>query len=213
MRFYILERYLRDANRIAFTEAWKASGTERGDVPYCPTCGGVIGWLSWLPPFRVVVRALGEEFGDVAVVGGSDFLISERFYDIYQRHELKGLSGFEPVETVKVKRKKKTVGEPPQYLRACVPRTRTAIDLEASQCKWDEPPTCPDCLYGDIRSWKRTIVDESTWTGEDIFIPRGSVEFIVTQRFKTVCDVNHVTNAIFVPAEESGHDFYAGEDP
>ena len=60
-----------------------------------------------------------------------------------------------------------------------------------------------------IRSWKGTIVDESTWTGEDIFIARGSADFIVTQRFKDVCEANHVTNAVFVPAEESGHDFYA----
>ena len=209
MKYFVFQTRMTVENAGAFTEAFEGTGTERGDAPLCPLCGDVVGALSWLPPFRVELAAAGTKFGDVAILGGNNLLVSERFRDIYRRNQLKGLSGFEPVEIVRVKRKKKTVGKPPQYLRAAVPYTRTAIDLEASGCEWDEPPTCPDCLYGTIRSWKRTIVDESTWTGEDIFIARGLADFIVTQRFKDVCEAHNVTNAVFVPAEESGRDFYA----
>ncbi len=209
MQFYTLKTLGTDRKCNACTEAFDAPGTERVGGVNCAACGGIISLLSWVPPFRVVLEARGTEFGDFATTGGEDILVSERFRDIYFRNQLKGLSGFEPVEIVRVKRKKKTLGDPPQYLRAAVPYTRTAIDLKASEFEWDEPPTCPDCLSAIIRSWKRTIVDESTWTGEDIFIARGLFDFIVTQRFKDVCEANHVTNAVFVPAEESGHDFYA----
>jgi hypothetical protein len=209
MKFHVFQTRMLAENASAFTEAFQGAGSVCGEAPLCPTCGDGVGALSWLPPFRVELAAVGTEFGDVAIAGGNNLLVSERFREIYFRNKLRGLSGFEPVEIVRVKRKKKTVGEPPQYLRVAVPYTRTAIDLDASECEWDEPPTCSDCLYGAIRSWRRTIVDESTWTGEDIFIARGSADFIVTQRFKDVCDANHVSNAVFVPAEESGHDFYA----
>ncbi len=57
--------------------------------------------------------------------------------------------------------------------------------------------------------WKRVIVDENTWNGADAFRPRGSPgETIVSQRFKDACELNGITNAVFLPAETYGHDFY-----
>ena len=198
MRFYELRTSLTDRWSDACTEAFKAPGTKFGDTLQCATCRRTIGMLRWLPPFRAELEARGSQFGDLAFFGvGDSFLVSQRFRDIYIHHHLTGLEGFEPVEIVRVKRKKKSLGNPPTYLRAAVCRGKTALDLTASGFEWIAPPSCPDCLNGTMRSWKRTIVDESTWTGEDIFIPRGLNAFIVSERFKDVCESNGVTNAVF----------------
>ncbi len=63
--------------------------------------------------------------------------------------------------------------------------------------------------------WQRLILEEGTWTGEDVFRPRGlSGQIMVTQRFKDACEQNGITNAFFTPAEDAGHDFYPGlKDP
>jgi hypothetical protein len=62
--------------------------------------------------------------------------------------------------------------------------------------------------------WKGLIVEEGTWHGEDAFSPRGLSAFMVSERFKAACEQHGITNAVFTPAEESGHDFYPGlKDP
>ncbi len=85
----------------------------------------------------------------------------------------------------------------------------TALDLAASGFEWLEPPTCPVCHKATIVRWKRLIVKDGTWTGEDIFRPRGmSGTSMVSQRFKDACELHGIKNAVFEPAETSGHDFY-----
>jgi hypothetical protein len=210
MRFYVLKTHLTDKYSDACTEVIVPLKSPRGQAPRCATCGRTIGMLSRVPPFRVILEARGVGFGDFAFYDvGDSMLISARFRQIYEREGLIGLSGFEPVEVLRIKRRKKNLADPPRYLRVAICRSRTAIDLAASEFDWESPPTCLDCLRGSARSWKHTIIDQSTWEGEDIFIARGLADFIVTQRFKDVCEAHRVTNAIFVPAEESGHDFYA----
>lgn len=142
-------------------------------------------------------------------------LISLRFRELYHRHGLKGLSGFEPVEVIKVKSRRKKMPDPPPYFRAVVGRGRTAIDVVASGFEWLEGPTCTECRDAHIVRWQRIVIEQETWTGDDIFIARGlSGTFIVSKKFKDVCESNDVTNAIFVPAESYGHDFYPGmKDP
>jgi hypothetical protein len=96
-----------------------------------------------------------------------------------------------------------------------VSRGRTAIDLAASGFEWLEPPTCPECRSAIIVRWQRVVIEEETWTGDDIFIARGLPgTYVVSERFKGVCDEHHIKNAVFVPAESYGHDFYPGmKDP
>ena len=213
MRFYTLTHPLRgDADTVASKEA----GYSQGDAPSCPACGKPVGMLSWLPPFRVVLTLYGKYFGDVVFFPGSDdFLVSQKFREVYHANRLAGLSGFDPVEVMRVKSRHKKRPPPPAYFRVGAGYGHTALDLTASGFEWIEPPTCTLCHTATIMRWKHLVIEEGTWTGEDIFRPRGMAgEFMVSERFKVACEQNQVTNALFTPAEEAGHDFYPGlKDP
>ena len=213
MQFYVLDHFPRgDAETCAEEE----KGYNLGDALECPACGSAVSMLSWLPPFRVVLELYGKEFGDFAFMGASnDFLVSQRFREIYERHGLSGLTGFDPVEVIQVKSRKKRRSEPPPYLRVGVNYGQTALDMTASGFEWLEPPTCPVCRTGNIIRWKRLVIEEGTWTGEDAFRPRGlSGAIVVSERFKNICQEHQIKNAIFTPAETSGRDFYPGlKDP
>ena len=213
MQFYVLDKFPRGP---AEARAELATGHVLGDAPRCSKCGRTVGMLEWLPPFRVEIQLFGTEFGDFAFGASSNvLLVSLRFKELYHRRGLKGLSGFEPVEVIKVKSRRKKRPDPPPYFRAVVGRGRTAIDVAASGFEWLEPPTCMECRRAHIIRWQRIVIEKGTWTGDDIFISRGlSATIVVSQRFKDVCESNDVKNAIFVPAELYGHDFYPGmKDP
>jgi hypothetical protein len=207
MRFYTLNMSPRgDADTCAEEE----EGHNRGDAALCPRCGSAVGMLAWLPPLRVVLKLYGKEFGDFAFMGArDDFLASQKFRETYFQHRLTGLVGFDPVDVIGVKSRRKNLSAPPKYFRVCAPYGKTALDLRASGAAWLEQPTCPLCWTATIVRWKRLVVDEATWTGEDAFRPRGMAgQTMVSQRFKDACDQHGIKNAIFTPAEISGHDFY-----
>lgn len=174
-----------------------------GEAPTCEVCGLFLGTLAWLPPYRVEIESFGNEFGDLAFgFGAREFLVSPRFRQIYDNNGLQGLSGFEPIEVVKVIRHKNLTCEPPRYLKASVCRGETAVDPVASGVEWQGEVGCPRCLQGrKLKRRRRIVIDENTWSGEDIFLARGlPSEFIASRRFKEVCEVNQVTNAVFVPS-------------
>jgi hypothetical protein len=157
----------------------------------------------------VELETFGAQYGDIVQLG-SDLLVSERFRLIYAESGLCGLTGFDPVEVVKVKRRGKRLGSPPAYFKAAVPRTRAAIDQSASEFVWEDPTSiCHDCrIDGIIKSYRRVILEAGTWTGEDIFYARGSTGVqIVTSRFRETCEANRILNVVFIPAEEYGHDW------
>jgi hypothetical protein len=166
-----------------------------------------------LAPFSVELHTWGDEFGDLALKSvGTDLLVSARFKALWEREGLVGLSGFEPVEVVKVKRRRKLPGKPPRYFKAAVVRSQAVVDEVASDVELEEPATCPVCQLGSgIKRWKAIIIKAGTWSGEDIFLPRWVGDLVVTNRFKDFCEANAVKNAVFIPAEEYGHDFYPWE--
>ncbi len=156
-----------------------------------------------------------KQFGDFVFGAGDDLLVSESLVELYRHHSLTGLSGFGPVEVVKVRSRRKKKPDPPPYFRAVVGRGRAAIDLAASGFEWLEAPTCVECRSANIVRWKRVVIEKNTWTGDDIVIARGLPgTFIVSKNFKDVCANNDVKNAIFLPAESYAYDFYPGmKDP
>jgi hypothetical protein len=172
--------------------------------------------LTWLPPYRVVVKLYGKEFGDFAFMGASNyFLVSARFREVYQRRGLTGLLWFDPVEVIRVKSRRRKLPEPPQYFRVQGTYGGPALDVVASEIEWLEPPACQVCRAANLVRWKRLVVDEATWNGEDAFRPRGmSGTTLVSERFHDVCQEHAIKNAVFTPAELAGHDFYPGvKDP
>lgn len=208
MHFFVLQDEPISDGQCATVDVVDADGSSHGDAPRCETCGDYVGLREWLPPLRIELETWGTQYGDVATTG-TDLVVSLKFKEAWQESGLTGLSGFESVEIVKLKRRrKKAIGDPPQYFRAIVQRSQTAVDLAASEFVWDAPPTCPTCLLGDnVRRWSRVVIDENTWTGEDVFIPRGLAGVvIVSARFKQFCDRTKMKNVVLVPAETYEYD-------
>lgn len=217
LQFFVLEPKPTETHASGRTDVMQEEGFTVGEARRCPACGGFIGMLKWLPPYRVEIDTWGIHFGDFAFAGGCEwFLISDRFRSIYLQSGLKGLGGFDPVETTKITRhNKKLRGTAPQYFKVDVVRSQTAVDQAASGFEWSEGASiCPVCLMpkeGVIKRWKGIVIRSESWQGEDIFVPRGGGELVATSRFKELCEVNEVKNAVFVPAESYGHNYYPWE--
>jgi hypothetical protein len=208
MQFYVLQPEAIATHQQARTDAMTAYGTKYGDAPRCEGCGKFIGKRPWLPPHRVEIETWGRVFGDLAFPTASTILVSLRFKELWASQELSGLGNFEPVEVVKVVRRRKLLEEPPEYFTADVILSRAVVDNAASGIEMERAPTCSVCRLGDgIKRWKAIIIEPGTWGGEDIFLPRWAGNLLVTSKFKDFCDANKITNAIFIPAEEYGHDF------
>lgn len=209
MQFFILKDEPISDGECATTDYVGSDDAKHGDAPRCPTCGHYVAMREWLPPFRVELTTWGTEYADV-VNFMTDLLVSLHFKQAWEQSGLTGLAGFEPVEIVELKRRRKSIGNPPPYFRAVVHRSQTAIDLEASEFTWDAPPNCATCRLGEnLKSWKRVVIDESTWTGEDAFVARGLPgTIIVSDRFKEFCEREHIKNVRFLPAETYEYDFW-----
>ncbi len=202
--FYILTHTHCETRVRGDTGAGEEPPWNRGEAPVCPACGEYVGLLPWLPPHRAELVCYDREFGDLAFPGGESILVSERFKSLYHQYELIGLTGFEPVEIVRVVRRARCPKIPPPYYHVQVTRTEAAIDLGRSGFVWTHPEkVCRVCREGGgIRRWERIIIEEPTWKGEDIFIPRGLTIIVTSERFKRFCDQEQFINAVLVPAEE-----------
>jgi hypothetical protein len=208
-RFYALTRQISSG---ADTTYLAETGFKVGDAQRCPLCGSFISMLAWLSPYRAELHLSGKEFGDLTDIHAGDVLVSQKFREVYYECGLTGLTGFDPVEVIKVKSRRKLRSRPPMYFRVNAMRGQMALDMDASGFEWVKPPTCSYCRTGIIKRWKRLVLEPGTWTGEDAFVPRGlASQTMVSQRFKDACERHGIKNAIFTPAEEAGHDFYPGE--
>jgi hypothetical protein len=209
MKFFILQGEPIAEVQFAKTDFFSAQGSKRGHAPRCEACGQWTGMRQWLPPYRVELEAWGNQFADV-MSNGTDLIVSEAFKKAWEESALIGLSGFDEVEVVKIKRHRKMGDPQPAYFRANVARSQTAIDLLGSEFEWESGPICPVCLTGhNVQGWKRVIVDQRTWAGDDVFIARGlPSDFVVTEGFKEFCDYNNPRNVVLVPSETYGRDFY-----
>ncbi len=206
MRFYYLNDFPRgDAATDFSTPAdWNV-----GDAESCLRCGATISLLKWLPPLRAELELRGSRFGDFVFGVGCDFLASQRFCDVYRDFGLTGLHGFDPVEIVGVKSRRRKLPKPPEYFRVYADYDGTTLDFGDSGFEWFTRPTCPVCWSALIVRWKRVVVRMDTWNGDDAFVPRGFPgTTMVTQRFKDACELNTIHNAVFLPAETYGHDYY-----
>jgi hypothetical protein len=50
------------------------------------------------------------------------------------------------------------------------------------------------------------IIDERTWSGDDIFWPRGGQRVIVSERFREMCVQHAIRGVVFISAELYGYE-------
>lgn len=199
MKFYILEK-MRFTSEYAYGE--DADPVNLGDPEYCPVCGSPMTWKKWLPPKNVILEK--PKYGDFVYGTFDSFLVSENFKRNYEQSGLKGIINFDEVTIVKVRRLRKGSSKlPPPYFHVEINITATRVDEERSNFIWDRPPKCDYCRSGLLRSHDAFIIDESTWTGEDIFYCRGYWgTVVVTERFKEFLEENHFTNYKLISDKE-----------
>jgi hypothetical protein len=216
MKFFLLQQPKAGSleDRLARSDALKEEGFNVGDCVRCPTCNRPLSMLKWLPPYRIELETWGKHYADVVEVG-NDLIVSERFMQAFIKSRLTGLLSFEPVEVIKVvHRRTKPNGLLPRYYKAPVARSSTAIDQELSGYVWeDKSKVCPDCLFDTLKRYRSLIVNEATWSGEDVFYPRGGNGPLVSERFKAIVEDYGLQGIVFVPAEspETGYDSYPWE--
>jgi hypothetical protein len=211
MKFYILKNPIR--NR-ALTDFSPIEPHNTGPAPHCHLCGSAMGMLTWLPPYRAEIELLGREAGDMVFGPGNELVVSQDFMRSYKDFGLRGLHDFHPVEVVKIIRKNKHAPrEVPPYYCVSISRTSTLIDQETSGLVMKRAWTCDYCRTGLIKSIQKVVIDEDSWTGEDIFYARGLPGTRITsERFKNFVLEADIKNGDLIGADEYHFDFYPHEN-
>jgi len=203
-RFFVLEEGVLGSRYDADVDT--VEPVNLGDAPRCSQCGGFIGLLKWLPPYRVKLELHGEELGDFIKNSAYDLLISERFAEAFRAEGLTGLEDFHPVEVLRVRRMGKRARKPLSVPRYCIASTcfgRAAVDPVLNRMRVSEPPTCAECRSTGVDAIHGFVLEPGTWRGEDIFRPRGLVgSLVVSERFKDFVERHGLTNMRLTPTEQ-----------
>ncbi len=201
MRFYVLGDLRTNAwTYQAFAGRMKA--TDVGEAPECPVCGDVIGMLPWIPPYHVEITIHGNRLGDIIRSTGRNLLVTDRFRNAWETDGLRGIETFSPLERIRV-RPARFGKKTPTYFHVAVHHFGTQVDVERSLIEYTGPLTCPKCKGGDVATVRGFAIDESSWTGEDLFYAWGAdSSFIVTDRVREMRDKYGLTNMNMTPVEE-----------
>ncbi|ATB28361.1 hypothetical protein MEBOL_001807 [Melittangium boletus DSM 14713] len=203
-RFFVLEEGVPSSRYDVDVE--KAEPVNRAEAPRCPRCGDIIGLLTWSAPYRVELELHGEELGDFIRSTGYERLISERFTEAFRAEGLTGLEGFHPIEVVRVRYMRKRPRQPlavPRYYVVWPCFGRAAVDLVLNRVRFSKPPTCTECRATGIDAIHGFVLEPGTWSGEDIFRPRGMQgDLVVSERFKDFVERHGFTNMRLTPTEQ-----------
>jgi hypothetical protein len=152
-------------------------------------------------------------FGDIAFGPGDELLVSDRFWNLFQKAKLSGLIEVGMVEVFRLRTHKKLRNAVPTYLCCRVSRSKGVVDDYASSLVREEGMKCGECRQGGIiKRSERVVLESDTWSGEDVFFARGLPGIILTSiRFKQFCDTNGFDNCIFIPASSFSFNHYPWE--
>ena len=94
-KFYFLkERDFLTEKGYADTEVTSVGEREdRGEAPKCPVCSGKIGWLTWLPPYKIELTMHTKQFANVMIGGGCEELVVDDYFK--DRYDATGMTGLE----------------------------------------------------------------------------------------------------------------------
>lgn len=199
MNFFVVDRQRFNDNEYAYGEQ---VDQKTGDYEKCETCGSPISMRKWLPPLKAKLSK--PSYGDFVFGTFTTFLVTERFKKEYEATGLTGIVSFEPVEIVKVNRKRDSSPETPSYYYVSIARSKAVIDEKKSKIRRDGEISCNHCRTGGvIKSLKGIFFEDNTWSGEDIFFPIGLPgTIVVSERFVDFVRDHGFSNINFIPAEE-----------
>jgi hypothetical protein len=183
-----------------------------GDAPRCSICGNFVGMRPLLPPVRVELELWGCQYGDVAF-GPGEILFSEEFSKLFSSSGLTGLVNGTPAHIQKVVTHQRTKARPIAYNCFQIVRSRAAVDEVASRLIREEPWRCEECRIGGVvERAERVILEPNSWSGEDIFTPRGLPgTILVSEKFARFCHKHEFRTCNLIPAEQFHFDLYRFE--
>jgi len=195
--FYIWDYldYVR-ALKTGYAEFKTPGKRVRGDrFPTCPYCGTRIGTLPWLPPY--IVKLTTKKLGDLCT-DGLQLLISREFRDAW---DACGLTGLEFVdEPIQVQGR---IPDTADYMLVRPVHAITRLDEEASGLIFSDFDGCDECRSGTCEKIDRLRIDESSWTGLDVFRPSGLYgRVVVTSRFVEMVEKFELTNFHFIHQDD-----------
>jgi hypothetical protein len=206
MDFFVLD-YPPKIDSLSRTDFLPIGPENLAPAPACDECGEPMGSLVWLPPYHVELKTYGADFGDLVFGPGDDLLVSDRLRAAFVDEGLKGLNRFEPVEVADVDADRQLRQPPPRYFHSRVELSGALLDDESSGVEREGPAKCGRCGLDDLIRAERVILEEDTWTGEDIFIARGLPgTYLASARFREMCVRHAFKNAVFIPAKRYGFD-------
>lgn len=201
MRFYVLGD-LRIKDRTYDASVVPLKPHHQGIAPACPLCGSYVGMLPWLLPYHAEITVYGSKLGDMAESVGDSWLVSGRFRYAWEMEGLRGINEFSPLTRLRV-RPTRLGRPPPTYFHIAPHYFGTKIDFERSLIDYSRGGDCSHCHAGIIDCIRRIIINESSWTGEDIFVAWGVPgSLIVTDRVREMRDKYELTNMNMTPVEE-----------
>ena len=198
MQFYVMQLEVGDPN-----ETWCSylQPENEGEAPRCPQCNGIIGAISTLPPYGIELKVHGRGLGDLAFCPGNGIVVSGRFRESWAQSKLRGLD-FVPVDRIRV-RPARLGKRPLTYLHVMPQRFGTRVDLSRSLIEYRRPFSCMTCLDAGVDTIRGFSIDESSWTGEDLFIAWGMPgTIIVTDRVRQLRDDHDLKNVTLTPVEK-----------
>jgi len=196
---------LRHAFGSPYDTSFEREGDVMGEPPRCPHCGDIVGLLTWLPPYTGKLNLHGQDFGDFVKGPGNGLLLSERLVDAFRKEGLTGLSGFHPVEMLRVRRQRRGPKPPvvPRYFYVSPAYGRAVIDAAHSRIRRSEPISCTYCRATGVDAIHGFSLEPGSWQGEDVFRPRGlHGEIVVSERFAQFVTQHGFTNMLLTPTEE-----------
>ncbi len=201
LRFFVLEKLSTGVHDTEFSTI----NLKAGPAARCPQCGDFVGSLSWQPPYQGELELHGKAFGDLVEAAGGDLLVTEPFAAAFTAEGLTGLSGFHPVEVLRVikKRRGPKQGPPPRYLFVTPAYGQPALDLERSRLHISKPRTCTWCRSTGVDAVDGLTLEKGTWSGEDVFRPRGLWgHILVSERFMRFAQHHALSHFTFIPIEK-----------
>jgi hypothetical protein len=200
-RFFVLDKLRGGQHDTEFSPVY----LQVGPALRCPQCGSIIGLLTWQPPYQGELELHGKDFGDLVEGPCGGLLITERFAEDFKAEGLTGLSGFHPVEVMRVRRKRRgpKPGPPPGYLFVMPAYGHAALDMERSRIRSSKPMRCTACRSVGPDAIDGLTLEAGTWSGEDVFRPRGLWGvIIVSERFLRFAERHAMSHMTLVPIEK-----------
>ena len=196
-------------NRAIYGEAYSVNGMYDYDAAdRCPRCGRIISGGKLQKP-RIVELA-GNKVADI-VYGycfEAPFAVSERFVELYQASDLKGIKSFSPLDDVRFRRKAMKDAPKPTLYTVELERSCITVDHANSLIVYGFRKCgeyCPLCNpFPKTRNfYKRICMKMEGFENYDIFWTheQGGTTFM-TSRFIDFCEKNRLTNLHYRPLSE-----------